>query len=156
MGIVKKVERVEDVKFMKGSFPVKFAYTMPEHHEKFFVELKKKGNFTGGVCDKCGKVYVPPVMFCEECFVRVKKIVKIPATGILEAFTVTDTNAHGDPLPAPQVFGLIRLQGASTVLMHKVLAPAAKCKIGMKVKARLVAANKRKGSITDIEGFAPA
>jgi uncharacterized OB-fold protein len=41
------------------------------------------------------------------------------------------------------------------VLLHKVLADPKKLKAGMKVKAQLKPAGKRRGSITDIEGFVP-
>jgi hypothetical protein len=153
MGIVRKVEKAENVKIVKGDFPVKYKYTMPPHHEKFFQALKEKGAFTGAKCEKCGTVYVPPVWFCEKCFVRVDKAVDLKDAGTLQAFTVAHEGPEGLPLPAPVVYGIVRLRGASTVILHKVLADPKKLKAGAKVKAQLKPPNKRKGSITDIEGF---
>jgi len=155
MGIVRKVEKAENVKLVKGDFPVKYKYTMPAHHEKFFQALRDRGAFTGGKCEKCGTTYVPPVAFCEKCFVRVEKGVDIKDTGILQAFSVAREGPEGQPLPAPVVYGIVKLRGASTVILHKVLADPKKLKAGAKVKAQLKPPNKRKGSITDIEGFVP-
>lgn len=156
MGIVRKVERMDRVKVVKGDFPVRFVYTVPEHLEKFFLELKEKGSFTGAKCEKCGTVYVPPVHFCEKCFVKVKGKVGIADNGTLQAFTVACEGPEGQRLAVPIVYGLIKLRGAGTVLVHKVLADPAKLKSGMRVKAVLKAPNKRRGSITDIEGFVPS
>jgi hypothetical protein len=156
MGIVKKLERMDRVKVIKGDFPVRYVYTVPEHLEKFFMELKEKGSFTGARCERCKTVYVPPVHFCEKCFIRVHGGVAVADSGILQAFTVARRGLDGQKLPAPVVFGIVRLRGASTVILHKVLADPAKLKAGMKVKAILKPQKKRRGSMTDIEGFAPA
>jgi uncharacterized OB-fold protein len=155
MGILRKVEKAEKVREIKGDFPVKFKYTMPAHHEKFFQNLKETGKFTGVKCEKCNTTYVPPVAFCEKCFVRVDKMIEIRDTGILQAFSVAHEGPEGQPLSAPVVYGLVRLRGASTVILHKVLAEPKKLEPGMKVKAQLKPQSKRKGSITDIEGFVP-
>lgn len=155
MGIVRKVEKAENVKIVKGDFPVKYKYTMPAHHERFFQALKEKGAFTGARCEKCGTVYVPPVWFCEKCFVRVVEAVDLKDVGTLQAFTVAHEGPDGQALEAPVVYGIVRLRGASTVILHKVLADPKKLKAGAKVKPQLKPQNKRKGSITDIEGFVP-
>jgi uncharacterized OB-fold protein len=155
MGIVKKVERMDRVKLVKGDFPVRFVYTMPDHHERFFLELKQKGSFSGTKCAKCGTVYVPPVAFCEKCFVRVGAPVPVADIGTLQAFTVAHEGPEGQPLDKPLVYGLVKLRGASTVILHKVLGEPGKLKPGMRVKAQLRPPNKRKGSIMDIEGFVP-
>jgi uncharacterized OB-fold protein len=153
MGIVKKVDKAENVKLVRGDFPVKYKYTMPAHHERFFQALKEKGAFSGAKCEKCGTTYVPPVAFCEKCFVRVEKVVDLKDTGVLQAFTVAHEGPEGAPLDAPAVYGIVKLRGASTVLLHRVLADPKRLKAGAKVKAQLKPQKKRKGSITDIEGF---
>ena len=155
MGIVKKMDKAEHVKLVKGAFPVKYKYTMPAHQERFFLALKEKGAFTGVKCEKCGTVYVPPVWFCEKCFVRVDKMVEVADTGTLQTFTVAHEGPDGIALGTPVVYGIVKLRGASTVLLHKVLADPKKLKAGMKVKVLLKPQKKRRGSITDIEGFVP-
>ncbi|MGQ9583338.1 MAG: Zn-ribbon domain-containing OB-fold protein [Thermoplasmatota archaeon] len=156
MSVVKKVERIERIKYVQGSFPVWFAYTVPDHLEHFFQKLRREGSMIGAKCESCGTVYFPPVWFCERCFVRVRKEVVLPANGRLEAFTVAHLGAGGERLRNPEVYGLIRLEGASTVLLHRVLASPEELRAGMEVRARLKEPKKRRGSITDIEGFEPS
>jgi uncharacterized OB-fold protein len=155
MGIVRKVDKAENARLVKGDFPVRYKYTMPAHHENFFRALKEAGKFSGAKCEKCGTTYVPPVAFCEKCFVRVAKPVDIKDTGVLQAFTVAHEGPDGMPLAAPVVYGIVKLRGASTVILHKVLADPKKLKAGMTVRARLKPQSRRRGSITDIEGFEP-
>lgn len=155
MGITRKVDKSEKVKTVKGDFPVRYKYTVPEHHERFFRALMERGAFTGAVCEKCGTVYVPPVWFCEKCFVRLEKGKEIPGTGTLQAFSVAHEGPEGQPLPSPVVYGIVRLRGASTVILHRVLADPKKLLAGAKVKAQLKPPNRRRGSMTDIEGFVP-
>jgi uncharacterized OB-fold protein len=155
MGIVRKLERMDRVKVIAGDFPVRYVYTVPEHLERFFMELKEKGSFTGARCGKCKTVYVPPVHFCEKCFVRVKDAVAVADNGTLQAFTVARQGPEGEPLETPVVYGIVKLRGASTVILHKVLADPAKLKTGIRVRAQLKPQNKRRGSMTDIEGFVP-
>ena len=69
---------------------------------------------------------------------------------VIQEFDGTDID--GEPLPQPVTLGLIRLDGADTVLMHRLIdvdGPA----IGDRVTARV--RTDRTGSILDIEGFAP-
>jgi len=153
MGIVRKLERAVDVRRVKGDFPVRYTYTMPPHHERFFKTLKETGRFSGARCEKCNTTFVPPVAFCEKCFVRVGKAVDVADAGTLLAFTVAREGPGGERLPAPVVYGIVKLRGASTVILHKVLADPKRLKAGMKVRAQLKPANRRRGSITDIEGF---
>ncbi len=59
------------------------------------------------------------------------------------------------PLEEPVAIGLVRFDGADTVLMHRLLgvdAPA----IGMRVTARVRPQAERTASILDLEGFEPA
>ncbi|MDA2914301.1 cobalt transporter ApaG, partial [Acidobacteriia bacterium AH_259_A11_L15] len=58
-------------------------------------------------------------------------------------------------LEPPQALGLVKLAGATTVMLHYLLkvSDPSKVEIGCRVKAVLKPKNKRTGSILDIEGF---
>jgi uncharacterized OB-fold protein len=60
-------------------------------------------------------------------------------------------DVNGDPLERPQPLGLVRLDGADTVLMHRVIENDERLEIGSRVEAVLSA--ERTGSILDLEGF---
>ncbi len=60
----------------------------------------------------------------------------------------------GEALPEPVVYGLVQLDGASTVLLHRVLDPGDEpLEIGQRVEVVLKAPAERIGSILDVEGF---
>lgn len=73
---------------------------------------------------------------------------ELPAEGVLEAATI----AHHRP-GAP-AFGLIRVDGASHPLLHRISPEAARLPAGSRVRA--VWREDRSGSYADIEHFVPA
>ena len=121
--------------------------------EPFFKTIMEKGKFTGARCDSCGFTYVPTTIFCEQCFTRINKIVPIDDWGIIESFTISFLDVDGNWLDEPIIWGLIRLNGASTTLVHKLLCDPEDLNIGMEVKAKFKPKNKREGGMEDIEGF---
>ena len=77
--------------------------------------------------------------------------------GTVEALTVAHLGLDGEPLPAPETFALIRLDGADGLLLHRVKAPAGReLEVGAIVEPVFVAAAARKGSILDVQHFRPA
>jgi uncharacterized OB-fold protein len=62
----------------------------------------------------------------------------------------------GGPLPSPQRVALVTLDGATTVLVHRLAVDGRAPEIGDRVTAVLKPKTKRTGSINDIEGFALA
>ena len=60
-----------------------------------------------------------------------------------------------EPLDQPVMLGLVRFDGADTVLLHRLLLEKrGEPTIGERVRA--VFAPEREGSMLDVEGFAPA
>jgi uncharacterized protein len=137
---------------VQGDLPVGFRYTPGVANTLFFEALRDRGMLLGARCDACGVTYLPARIFCERCFAELSPGTECGPGGVLESFTTGHTGIDGEPLDPPVTLGLIRLDGADTVLMHRLIdvdAPA----IGLRVTARLRA--ERTGSILDIEGFAP-
>jgi len=75
--------------------------------------------------------------------------------GTLESYTVVHYSHEMQPQGAAPVYGLVRLDGADTAMLHLLgnVRPE-NLKVGMKMKARF--ADERKGSIQDILYFEPA
>jgi uncharacterized OB-fold protein len=155
MTIKERITRPEDFKYVYGDFPVEYLYTAGTALEPFFKSLKEKGKFTGTRCGSCNITYVPPTMFCERCFSRLEKTVSISDEGVVESYTASYLDVDGKRLNEPMLWGLVKLNGASTTLLHRLLCKPDQAKIGMKVVAKLKPKNKRVGGIEDIEGFAP-
>ena len=75
--------------------------------------------------------------------------------GELVSFTFVFVDVEGEPLETPQTFGLVRLDGADAVLVHRVLEPSddEPLEVGERVEVVLRPEAERSGSILDIEGF---
>jgi uncharacterized OB-fold protein len=122
------------VRKIPGELPVAFRYTPGVGNTAFFEALADRGVFLGSRCDECGVTYVPARIFCERCFA---------------------VDVDGAPLAEPETIGLVRLDGADTVLLHR-LVDAHDPSIGMRVEAVLRPAEERTASIDDLRGFAAA
>jgi uncharacterized OB-fold protein len=79
---------------------------------------------------------------------RLTEPVDLPSEGVVEAVTVAH---HLDGAPA---YGLIRIEGATTLLFHRLGGGAEDAEPGASVRA--VWRDDRQGGIDDIEHWAPA
>jgi uncharacterized OB-fold protein len=139
-----------------GELPVESRYTVGIPGEKFLRTLKDRGRFTATHCPECGEVFVPPKMFCERCFCRLEDWVTVGPGGTLESWTMVTVGLDGRPLDDPKLVGLIRLDGATTSMVHYLdKVKAEDLVIGMRVTAVLKPAKQRKGSILDVAHFKP-
>ena len=139
-----------------GHVEADYIYTSGLAGERFFRELRDHGRLMGTKCLECGRRWLPPKLFCEECFVEVRDWVDVPAEGRVAATCVVRVDLHDEPLQPPEVWGLIRFRGFEGGFVHRLLVPPARATAGLKVKAVLKPETARTGAITDIEGFAPS
>jgi len=153
--VLEKLIDPKDIILKEGHIPIRHRYTPGVAGEAFFKALRDRGVFLASRCESCGITYCPARLFCERCFDELNADVEVGPGGTLESFTVGHAGVEGEPLDEPRVVGLVRLDGADTVLMH-FLTDASGLEIGMRVEAVLKAKGKRTGSILDIEGFRPA
>lgn len=156
MALKERVEKTEAIKVWFGELPVESLYTTGIAGERFFRKLKDDGQFIGTRCEHCGKVYVPGRIFCEQCLNRLDDWVKVGSNGVLESWTILYQGLDGKSLEKPIPIGMVRLDGASTVIIHRLNTTSSSAlKIGMRVSAVLKPKNKREGSIMDILYFRP-
>lgn len=156
MALKERIGEVSKVKVWYGELPVESLYTAGIAGERFFRFLKEKGEITGTRCDGCGVVYVPGRIFCERCFNSLDKWVKVGPTGTLESWTVVYVGIDGKRLDQPILVGLIKLDGASTVLVQRLgQVKPEEVFIGMRLTPVIKPKSKREGAITDILYFQP-
>lgn len=137
-----------------GELSVSFRYTPGVGNTAFFEALRDRGVFLGSRCDDCGVTYLPARIFCERCLAELEASVECSPQGELLSWTVVRVDVDDHALDRPVTYGLIRLDGADTVLLHRLLDLDGDPAIGMRVRA--VLAPDREGSILDVEGFAPS
>src|SRR5499433_4343773 len=138
-----------------GEIPIRSFYTAGSGGQIFFNALKRDGKLIGTRCAPCAQVYVPARSFCERCFSALAETVEVKHTGRLVSYTICYFDRDRQPLDRPLVLALVRLDGATTLLLHHLLGvdDPDTLEIGNKVETIIKPRTKRVGSILDIEGF---
>lgn len=122
-----------------------------------FLRGLKDGEIVGTKCDQCGRVAVPPRIFCEWCFRRSGTWIKLPDTGIVNTFSISYISTDTTRVKTPTIPAVIQIDSAGNAGFLHIIGDVKPedVKIGMHVKAVWLEPEKRKGSITDIRYFKP-
>lgn len=138
----------------KSMISVPYDWWAGDTATRFFRTIANECKFVGTKCEKCNKVFVPPRKTCPQCLTPGLGWVNLGDEGELVTFTVARKKLAAIPYEVPAIYGLIRIDGASTAMLHRIAEiDPAQVKIGMRLKAKF--ADERKGHITDIEYFKP-
>lgn len=157
-------EALKSADFKEGRVPtekwrpkVKFAWSAGIAIGRFLEELKK-GRIIASTCSKCGRIMVPPRIYCENCFKPTDGWKYVKDTGTINTYSVSYLAADASRLKEPILVAIIDLDGASECMgiIHKLgEVDKEEVKFGMKVKAVWKPKEERVGSITDIRYFKP-
>lgn len=150
--MLERITDPRDVRRWDGELPVGHRYTPGVAGEAFLSALRERGAILGSRCDECEFTYVPARLFCERCFAELNADVEVGPAGTLRSFTIAFVDADERPLREPVTYGLVQLDGADAVMVHRVLDPGDEAlEIGARVE--VVLAPTRTASILDIVGF---
>lgn len=129
-----------------------------------FLQGLKEGKLLGRKCHQCGRVMIPPRLFCERCFRQTDEWVTLQDRGRVNTFSVSFVNWDASRRETPQVPAVIEIEGASEGMgilhllgevgntLQEVLN---RVKVGMRVQAVWKPVEEREGAITDILYFRP-
>ncbi|MBL7208985.1 MAG: Zn-ribbon domain-containing OB-fold protein [Dehalococcoidia bacterium] len=138
-----------------GSIEIGYEWSAGIAGSRFFQELRDNKRIMGTKCSKCGRVLVPPRIFCEECFVDADEWVEVSSKGELITFAETYLSTDGSLLQEPWIVGIVKLDGADGGLIHYIgEAKPEDLRIGMRMEA--VFNERRNGNILDIKYFKPS
>jgi len=142
----------------KGTMPVQFLYTAGVAGERFFQTLKRKGVFLATRCEECRVTYLPPRIYCEQCFADLSETWRAVApVGRVHTYTLVQVDREGHPLPSPEVVAFVRIDGTDGGFVTRLLdVPPSDARIEMPVEVVLRPPRKRRGILDDIIGFRPA
>ena len=124
----------------RASIPLSpaFNWSVGNWMEQFFDGMKE-GKILASRCPACGRVYLPPRMICERCFVKAEEWVELPETGTVETFTEAyvklSESGKLEDLEKPEIIAMIKHDGADTCVAGRV--EAGSVTVGMRVKAVL-------------------
>jgi uncharacterized OB-fold protein len=152
--MLERITQPDEIRYWPGDMPVEHRYTPGVAGEVFFTALRDRGVLLGSRCESCSYTYVPARLFCERCFAELSADAEVGPQGTLVSFTIGFVGIEGEPLDETETFGLVRLDGADAVLLHRMLDVGDEpLEIGERVEAVIRNPNGREGSILDIEGF---
>lgn len=123
-----------------------------------FLEGLKKGRIIATTCSKCGRIMVPPRIYCENCFKPTDGWKYVKDTGTINTYSISYLAADASRLKEPILVAIVDMDGASEGMgiIHKLGEVNPKeVKFGMKVKAVWKPPEERVGAITDIKYFRP-
>jgi uncharacterized OB-fold protein len=142
-----------DLTQVHGEIPLRSLYTAGIAGEGFLRALKERGVLLASPCRACREVYVPARIFCERCFAELTERVEVGPGGRVLAVTFVSLGMEGEPLPEPVAVAAVRLDGATTSLVHRLRAAPGQARIGTKVKTAFRPESERIGGIADILHF---
>lgn len=154
--MLEKIALPDEVRRWDGELPVRHRYTPGVAGTAFFTALRDRGVLLGSRCEVCSYTYVPARLFCERCFAELAADTEVGPGGELVSYTIGFVGLEGEPLADPETIGLVRLDGADSVLVHRVLDADEPLEIGERVEVVLRPLGDREGTILDIEGFRSA
>ena len=135
---------------LDGNITIPYKWTTGATIGRFLTELRDHARIVGARCEGCGVVYVPPPDVCGDCFKPLTEWIELSGEGDLIACTTVARPLPWSPVQTPYTLALIKLDGASTNLVHLVKAGA---RAGDRVRAKFKP--NRTGTLLDIEHFAP-
>lgn len=156
MSLIERITNFGDAKVWYGNMPLDSLYTVGVAGEKFFRAIKDQGVIMGSVCPACSLTYVPPMLYCEQCFAELEEWVEVGTRGTVYTYTVLGVSLEDKPLEEPEVLALIKMEGVHGGLVHKLgEVKLEEVGIGMPVEAVFKSRKEREGSILDIKYFKP-
>ncbi|HDP79963.1 MAG TPA: Zn-ribbon domain-containing OB-fold protein [Spirochaetes bacterium] len=138
----------------KSKINVPYHWWAGDTAGKFLLALKNEQKIMGTRCEACSRVYVPPRKNCPVCFGLNEQWVEVSTAGELVSYTVVRRQLAALNQKVPVTYGLIKLDGADTALLHMLgeIKPE-DLKIGMRFEAKF--RSEKTGTVLDIEYFKP-
>ena len=149
-----EVEERDGLLVHQGVIRVPYTWAAGEVASRFYIGLRDKKIY-GIRCPACDVVFVPPKKVCHLCFDNLTEWVEVSDEGTLETFTIVHYNEPElHPMKAPFAYGIIKLDGADTGMVHLIgEADLNRIRKGMRLKA--VFREKLEGNYLDIKYFKP-
>ncbi len=121
-----------------------------------FLDALKAGRIVGRTCQGCGRVLVPPRMFCERCFRETDGWAEVEPTGVVQTYSICHVSWDMQRLEVPEIPAVIAIDGSSGGFLHKLgEVEEDELAVGLAVEAVWKPEAERAGSILDIAYFRP-
>jgi hypothetical protein len=156
MSLLHRIQHAEGALSWRGNMPTEGRYTAGIAGERFFRAITEEGQFLATICLDCDITYMPPRLYCEQCFATLEEWVEVEAAGHVHTFTVVHQDLDEQPLPEPQILAFVAIDDTDGGLVHYLAEVEPEdVYLEMPVEPVLKERAERQGSITDIKYFRP-
>lgn len=150
-----KLSHPQQARAWFDNIPIQNQYTVGIAGEVFFRGLMD-GKLLAAHCQECGRTFLPPTLYCGNCFSTSGEWREIVPRGVIDTFTVVHLDLEGNRLEQPELIALVRFEGCEGGLIHRLgEIDAAQVEVGMPVEVVFRPPQEREGSILDIAHFRP-
>jgi uncharacterized OB-fold protein len=129
--------------------PLRWKYTAGVAGERF-LQLLKQGTLQASFCKDCNKLFLPPKIFCKDCFTQLTDWKDVD---VASAYVYSHTRVRSQNGKEKDTLVLVKFDGVEGGLIGRFKPGREDPKIGMKVRPVFKPKQERKGSISDIEYF---
>jgi uncharacterized OB-fold protein len=139
-----------------GDMQADYLYPNGKAGDKLFKHIKENDTFLASKCINCSKIFFPPRLYCEDCFVEIleKEWFETPSTGKIRLHTIVTINTYGEKLNEPKMIALIDIDNTDGALLGIIKTDNIDGNlIGRKVEAVFKSKNQREGTLKDILYF---
>lgn len=143
--------RVAEIREWRGDMEADYLYTVGLAGERFFREIRDSARLMGTYCPQCDLLYLPPRVYCEDCFEPLDEWEEVSNKGRIAAYSVAHRGPDGRPLERAETWVLVKFPGVRGGLIHRLNLPPEAASIGGEVEA--VFEEHRTGSLADIRYF---
>ncbi len=145
---MEKITNTKELREWNDHIPFLWKYTAGVAGERF-LSLLKNGSIQASVCRSCNKMFLPPKIFCKDCFIQLTEWKELPNDGgSIYSFTRVKNKAGKD-----EIVVIVKFERVEGGLLGKFKAGREEPRIGMKVKVVFKPKEERNGSLSDIEYF---
>ena len=148
MSLGERITSVDKVRSWTDEIPFHYEYTAGVAGERFLRGLQE-GRIIASRCKKCGKSYLPPKVYCTDCFAPIETYKEVGPEGRVAAMTESHVGFDGGHLRTPRTFVFVSFQGVTGGLVQ--VASGRGIEIGGKVVPRFRPSSRRTGSLLDFE-----
>jgi uncharacterized OB-fold protein len=152
MPLGERLSDVDKLRSWKDQIPLHYVYTAGVAGERFLRGLQE-GKILAAKCGKCRRMYLPPKIYCVNCYVEIKEFVDVGHSAVVGAITKSWVGFDGGRSKEPRTYAYLKFKGVTGGLVHYPSADGVK--LGTRVTARFKPRADRKGTILDIEDFVP-
>jgi uncharacterized OB-fold protein len=147
--LAERITSVDQLKSWTDQIPLKYDYSAGVAGERFLRGLQQ-GKIVASVCERCGTRYLPPKMYCVDCFLQITKFDEVGPEGRVRAFTESYVDFDGRRSREPRMLAFVTFKGTEGGIIHRVNG---RPKLGARVRPKFAPEKEKKGSLLDILAF---